>query len=92
MKTVRPQSPQHFVEHLRALVDAAQYRRAVAYAERFSRGFLPQLSAEELNRVTAMMEGADMIVDLEDREATRRRYVGDPRTRRRMRKSEPIRP
>ena len=43
----------------------------VAFTEQVSREFLPQLSAEELNRVTAMMEGADTIVDLEDWEARR---------------------
>jgi hypothetical protein len=58
------------VPRLRALVDAGEYRQAVAYAAQFSREFLPQVSDEELNRVTGMMEGADMIVDLQDWQAS----------------------
>ncbi len=73
---VRPRTPQHFLEHLRALVDAAQYRRTVANSEQFSRRFLPQLSAEDLNGVATMMARANMIVDLEDWEASHGETVG----------------
>jgi hypothetical protein len=66
MKQARPQSSDQFVRRLRALVDAGEYRDALTFAEQFSRAFLPQLSDEELNRVTGMMEGVDMIVDLQD--------------------------
>jgi hypothetical protein len=69
MTIARPHTAQQFAKHLRALVGAGQHREAVAYAERFSREFLPQLSNEEHCRITGMMEGAATVVDLEDWEA-----------------------
>ncbi len=65
----RPRTAEQFVGHLRALVDAGEHRRALAYAKRFGREFLPRLSDEEHGRVTGMMEGVATIVELEEWEA-----------------------
>jgi hypothetical protein len=65
-KLARPRTAADFARRLRPRVDAEQHRLALAHAERFSREFLPQLSADELNRVSAMMEGVATIVELEN--------------------------
>lgn len=78
MRWAKPKTPEDFAAHLRALVRAGRDREAVAYAEQFSREFLPQLSDEDLTRITAMMEGAAMIVDLEDWQASQSKVDDAP--------------
>jgi len=70
MKPGRPQTKQDFLERIGTLVRAGRDREALAYTEQFSREFLPQLTTEELNRLGGTMEGAQMIVDLEDWQAS----------------------
>jgi hypothetical protein len=77
MTNVEPRTPEQFVQRLQSLVDGQEYRQAVAFAERFSPEFLSQLDAGELNRVTGMMEGVDLIVDLEDWQGGQSQHPGD---------------
>jgi hypothetical protein len=67
-----PQTPQQFIEAIRALIRAGQVRQVLALGDQYGRQFLPAFSPEELNRVSAMMESAQMAVDLEDWEARQR--------------------
>ena len=54
-----------FIERLRRFVRAGQNQQALALADQFSQALLPQLSADELDRVSGMIEIAEMAVDLE---------------------------
>lgn len=61
-----PRTPREFLERINALVEDGRDREALAFAKRFGAGFLPQLTTEELNRLEGAMEGAQMIVDLQE--------------------------
>ena len=58
------------MEHVRALIRDGRVRDVLAYGDAYGREVLPRLSAEQLHRVSAMMESAQLAVDLEDRDAS----------------------
>jgi hypothetical protein len=64
--TSAPRTPQEFIEQASNLVRAGKDREVLALADRHGEAFLGQFTAEELNRLEGMFEGAQMIVDLEE--------------------------
>jgi hypothetical protein len=55
-------TPQQYVEHLEALIASGRDQEALDFAEQVGPAPLWQLSADDFERVTAMMEGAQMAV------------------------------
>lgn len=76
----RPRTAQEFLERIHTLVSTGRDHEALAFAEQTSRDFLPQLTAEELNRLSATMEGVQMMVDLEEWDAPRAEPPEPPAT------------
>ncbi len=57
--------PSEYVEQVTQLVAAARDEEALALAERYNAAMLPHLSAEQLATVSALLESAQLAVDLD---------------------------
>jgi hypothetical protein len=58
-------TPSEYVELVTHLVAAARDQDALDLAERYSAVMLPRLSVEQFARVSALLESAQLAVDLE---------------------------
>ena len=76
MTSRKPRSPQEFIEHASRLVRAGQERELLAFADEFGEEFLGRFTAEDLNRLEGIFESAQMIVDLEEWQASQGRKDG----------------
>lgn len=59
--------PQQYIDHLRELIGAGRNEDALEFAARFGEEVMPRLNAEQLDRVTSLLEGAEMAVGFKAR-------------------------
>jgi hypothetical protein len=69
MNLERTTLPADFLAHLRALIAAGCDLDALEYASLVWRTVTPQLTAAELDVASGLLEGAEMAVDLAERDA-----------------------
>jgi hypothetical protein len=58
-------TPEEYVEQVAALVTSERVEEALAFGERYSTTILPQLTAEQFDLTTGLLEAAQLTVDLE---------------------------
>jgi hypothetical protein len=66
-----PRNAAEFIEHARTLVRAGRDHDLLLLADRYGQKFHGQFTAEELNQLEGMFEGAQMVIDLEEWSASR---------------------
>jgi hypothetical protein len=66
---IAPSSPQEFIAHVSALACAGRDEELLAFSDRYGERFFGCFTAAELNRLEALFEGAQAVVDLEAWEA-----------------------
>lgn len=59
-------TPEQYIRHLEELIRAGRDHEALEYSVRHRSAVAPPLSADEFDHVTAMMEGAIMLVKLDE--------------------------